>query len=374
MQTEMTMQETDTATSLPDRKGPPALILTLACIAVAWGGPLLLTLLSGTARTYLHDPAVWCKYVIGIIALLACGQIVLQTMRRILTYFLRAPLIAANEMPRFIAARNDAVSQRNSLLANGICLFLAYLAAWSIARYHLAHGSPNWAVVQTAEEMRITAAGRWANLVSLPLLNFLLFRSLWLHIVWSKLLFVLSRLPLRLVVDHPDGKAGLAVVSDYASAHWPFVLALSAGISAALILPLHGGQIGMHTYLVAVQGMAVISIVIFALPVLAFGTPLGQLKERTMLACSAQATHQRRQAERSVLGRNMAADMDAVTEEPTVDPAKLYDAASKMGMVLINRAAVVPVVVAMAVPFGFFAATQVPLKDVLKVLKGIILL
>lgn len=54
------------------------------------------------------------------------------------------------------------------------------------------------------------APAAWYALVSLPLCQFLLWRSLFRWLLWSRLLFTLSRLDLNLHPTHPDRRAGLA--------------------------------------------------------------------------------------------------------------------------------------------------------------------
>lgn len=365
---------------LPRRKGPSTLALTLICIAIAWGGPLVLCLIGGSGmqsvRDYLHDPTAWSKYVIAIVALLFSADMVIAKLRAILAQFLRAPLLSPTDLPQLAKAHGRALFLRNQRAAIVVCMVLAALTSWWVARQHLISGSVNWAMIDTPQGHRLTAAGKWANVVSLPLVSYLLYRGLWLHLVWSQLLIAISRMQLRLVVDHPDGKGGLAFAASYGAAHWPLVLALSAALSAALAGPLRSGQLDMAAYTTVVHGTLLVTALILSVPVLAFTPVLSRLKQRAIGTYAAQATRERRRAERDATGHNLVVDPDPCTEADAeaADAGKLYAAAAKLGTVLVNRAAMLPVMAAMLLPFAYVAATELPVKQIIKVLKGALML
>jgi hypothetical protein len=53
----------------------------------------------------------------------------------------------------------------------------------------------------------------WYALAALPVFQFLVYRTLWRWVLWTLLLWRLSRLPLRLVATHPDLAGGLEFLS-----------------------------------------------------------------------------------------------------------------------------------------------------------------
>ena len=95
----------------------------------------------------------------------------------------------------------------------------------------------------------------------------------------------------------------------------------------------------------------------------------------TVWICSSQATRHHRAAERALLGRNMSAAEDA---EPTPaadipDPSKEFAAAQKLSTFLFSRTALLPVSAAAVVPLMIAGATQLPIKELFKVVKRLLL-
>ena len=86
-------------------------------------------------------------------------------------------------------------------------------------------------------------AGWWHTLVSVPLLLLLIFGWCWRLALWTRLLWLIARLELRLVASHPDRCAGLSFLGHSVRAFAIVALALAvivAGRSAHMSL-LGGG-------------------------------------------------------------------------------------------------------------------------------------
>ena len=107
-----------------------------------------------------------------------------------------------------------------------------------------------------------------------------------------------------------------------------------------------------------------------------FRKPLTALRERTLLACSAQATRYHRAAERELLGRNISAAEDAepATASTIPDPSKTFTTAGKLSAFLVSRSALLPFSAAALLPLAAAGATQLPIKEVLHTMKRLLLL
>jgi hypothetical protein len=205
---------------------------------------------------------------------------------------------------------------------------------------------------------------------------FLLLRWLWRHAVWGLLLRDLARLELRLVATHPDGAGGLAFIGQYPNAFAAFVFALGCVLGAAIARTLLQGELTTAAYGQLMGAWLVVVMILFGAPLLAFSAPLKRLKQATLLAASAAATRRERAVERELLGSNLSAasDADAAASGDLPDPAKLYVAAGKLSTFLISRAAIVPVAAAALLPLVAAGATQLPVKELLKIARGLLLL
>jgi hypothetical protein len=203
-----------------------------------------------------------------------------------------------------------------------------------------------------------------------------LLRWLWRHAVWGLLLHDLARLELRLVATHPDGAGGLAFIGQYPNAFAAFVFALSCALGAAIARTLLQGELTAAAYGQLMAAWLVVVMMLFGAPLLAFTRPLQQLKEATLLTASSVATRRERAAERELLGSNMSAagDAEATASGDIPDPAKLYAAAKKLSTFLISRSAIVPVAGAALLPLVAAGATQLPIRELLKIARGLLLL
>jgi hypothetical protein len=348
-------------------------------VALAWGVPFLLGLpdslsLDHDQHAYLTDPHVWAKFFVAIAAFVLAEQQVERGLRTKLAQVVRAPLIAPTSISTAADAVAIALRQRDSRLAELICLILALVAAlFSYANLHTTQVS-SWAVQHSPEGNAVTAAGWWSICVSLPLFIFLFLRGIWRHIVWAQLLRKIARMELRLVAAHPDGKGGLAFLAQYPNAYMFFVFGISSVIAAAVARHMLQESLSMTTFSMVMGGWLAIVLAFFAYPLSAFSPPLARLKENGLLLLGTRATRYHRLAERKVLGRNVLADATAEPDEDIPDPTKLFETTRKLSSLLIDRTAVVPVAAAALIPFAVAGATKLPYQEVFSVVKKLLLL
>lgn len=349
-------------------------------IAIAWAVPFLLALpgsLSiGDAGAYLRDLKAWAMFFVAIGAFVLVEQQVESGLRIKLRQFSRAPIIAPASIERAAEAALTALKQRDSRLAEVVCLALAVVAAllyWM--RLDFAP-STSWSVNVAPEGNAITMSGWWSVVVSVPLFWFLMLRLLWRHFVWSRLLRKVARLELRLVAIHPDGQGGLAFISEYPNAYMTFVFGVSAAVAVAAGRHLDMETLDATSLTATMAGWLVMVLAVFAYPLFAFSKPLADLKAATLLELSAQATRYQRLAERQVLGRNVVAnnDEETATQREIVDPSKQHEAAKKLSTMLVSRKAALPVAFAALLPFAIEGATRLPFKDIVSILKKLLLL
>ena len=351
-------------------------------IALAWGVPLLLSALAGQAigpaasRPFLLDLGAWARFVVAIGIFVVMERLVEERLRVHLRQFVQAPLLAPAAMPAAAAAVVRALRRRDTRLAELACVLAAYAITLGGAEIVLAAEASSWLVRVSPAGASLTAAGWWCALVSGPLFWFLLLRWLWRHAVWGLLLRDLARLDLRLVATHPDGAGGLAFIGQYPNAFAAFVFALGCVLGAAIAHTLLQGGLTAAAYGQLMAAWLVVVMIVFGAPLLAFTGPLQRLKEATLLAASAAATRRERAAERELLGSNMSAasDADAAAAGDLPDAAKLYAAARKLSTYLLSRAAILPVAGAALLPLVAAGATQLPVKELIKIARGLLLL
>ncbi len=351
-------------------------------VALAWGVPLLLSALAGdaigpaAARPFLLDLGAWARFVIALAIFVLMERLVEDRLQVHLGQFVKAPLLAPGAMPAAAKAVVRALRRRDLWLAEVVCLALAYAIDLGGVEIVLTADTSSWLVSVAPDGAQLTPAGWWCALFSGPLFWFLVLRWLWRHAVWGLLLRELARLELRLVATHPDGAGGLAFIGQYPNAFAAFVFALSCVLGAAIAHTLLQGGLTPAVYGQLMAAWLVVVVVLFGAPLLAFTAPLKRLKEATLLAAGAAETRHQRAVEREVLGANMAAasDAEATAADDLPDAAKLYAAAKKLSTYLISRSAIVPVAAAAVLPLVAAGATQLPIKELLKIARGLLLL
>ncbi|WP_339950373.1 hypothetical protein [uncultured Albimonas sp.] len=288
--------------------------------------------------------------------------------------FTDSPLVARRDMPEMAARLAEALRRRDSRVAELVTAAIALgLGVFTLVNTTSPEGGA-WYARPATEGGGATVAGIWAALVSVTVFAFLVLRWLRALVIWGLLLRRVAGLELRLSLFHPDGYGGLGFLGRYPNVFALHVFAISCVLGAALMRQVLAGT-AEPTVFVAVMGswLAVV-MALFGLPLLAFFPPLSALKKTAMEAASALATHHGREDERKVLGDNCAAPGAADEVDGAPDPGKLYAAARKLGTLPFARAALVPIGAAALLPLAAAGAAELPLEEVFKVAKKLLLL
>ncbi|MEN8214251.1 MAG: hypothetical protein ABFR19_07795 [Pseudomonadota bacterium] len=360
------------------RAGPRAALF----VGLAWGVPLLLSLIAGDAfgssadRPYLLDLDAWARFFVAVALLILVERRLEERLQTHLRQFARAPLLAPGSFEAAASVVTRALRRRDSAIAEAICLALALFITLVTLSRLLEMETAHWAVHLSPQGNSLTLAGWWVVAVSGPIFWFLLLRSLWRLIVWSLLLRQLAALDLRLVATHPDGHGGLAFLGQYPNAYTMFIFAVSCVLGAVVAHELLERSLAMATYGYLMAGWLLIVLLLFTWPLAAFRKPLSDLKERTLLSCSSQATRHHRAAERELLGQNISAagDAEPVSAAEIPDPSKALTTVRKLSVFLVNREGLLPVSAAALLPLVAAGATQLPVKEIITVVKRLLVL
>jgi hypothetical protein len=115
-----------------------------------------------------------------------------------------------------------------------------------------------------------TMAARWYWAACLPVFRFLMLRWIWRLCLWSRLLWRVSRLPLRLLASHPDGVGGLGTL-EVAQGHFvPLLLANSAMLAASFASDIHAGRMTLEAAVPALSVLLSIDALVFVGPLFFF--------------------------------------------------------------------------------------------------------
>ncbi len=347
----------------------------------AWLPLLVLSALGGrllddAAVPFLYDVEVHVRYLVALPLLILAELVVHRRMRPLLQLFLERNLVPESAMPRFEAAVASAFRLRNSVLAEVLLIVFVYIVGILIVwRNYLALDVATWYATPSTEGTRLSLAGMWYGYVSLPIFQFLLCRWYFRLFIWTRFLWQVSRIDLRLVPTHPDRVGGLGFLSNTAFAFAALAVAhgaMLAGPLANRILFLGASLTGFKIQIAVMVGF--VQAIVFG-PLLVFAFQLAQSKRTGMREYGTLAERYGREFDAKWLRGG------APAEEPLVGSADIqsladlsdsYDVVRTMRLAPITRDAILRIAAATLVPIVPLLLTMMPLEELVKMLFGIL--
>jgi hypothetical protein len=361
-------------------EAPQLVRRSLVLAALTWVPLLLLSLAGGSAfggvtLPFLHDVGAYVRFLLAVPLLVVAEIVIGPRLSAVARHFAESGLIDPAERPRYDDAIRQMVRWRDSNLAEAILLALVYSLAWFGTRAALGDGVSSWRGWIAADGVHVTAAGWWCALVSIPVLQFLLGRWLWRGFIWSRFLRRMARLPLRLVPTHPDARGGLGFLGVGQSAFGVLLLTMGVILAAPLANQIlyHGRHVTDFRVLIGVFVAVAVGLVL--LPLLSFRRQLVRLKLVGWLEYGALAgRHQRAfDARWGRAAENQDALLGSADVSSLADIGAGFDYVAKLGTVPGDRATVLGLAVAAALPMLPLAALEVPLKDLLGMLVKVLM-
>ena len=340
----------------------PLLVLS-AITTLVTGGPelrLFVTDLSALVRFLIAAPIL-------VMAEAKIHRFTLQSVRQLET----AGYLRDEDLSRFRQALEEVARGRESKLAEGIIVVLAYVASWIWFRNELKAGAAGWHARDDATGLHFLPAGIWYVFMSIPFYQFLIYRWIYRMVLWIRFLYRVSRLDLVVYATHPDLAGGLGFLAGTQSSFSPIVFATAAVTSA---IQFERIQKGLTTF-DAVQWV-IAALVVVVYPVLLLG-PLAvfypmlrrarrtwDLENSALAMRYARLFHQRwgpnRGDDESLLGTG---DLQSLA-----DMQNSLSATQRMRLVPVTVNAAKTLLGAGAIPFVPLLLTKYPLDKVLDML------
>jgi hypothetical protein len=203
-------------------------------VLITWVPLLLLSLLEGRAWwgnvnvPFLCNAEVHARFLLALPLLLVAELVIHRRTMHVVGQFVARNLIAGEDMPRVRAAVESAMRLRNSLAAELLLVVFVYGVGLRVRSY-LAVDAGTW-VTGGVEGSgfgfgNLSLAGWWHTLVSVPVFQFLLVRWYFRLAIWTRFLWQVSRIELRLVPSHPDRVGGLGFLGNIVYAFTPLLVA-----------------------------------------------------------------------------------------------------------------------------------------------------
>jgi hypothetical protein len=347
---------------------------------LAWLPLALLTLGDGTAlqpkdgRAFVFDLTVHVRLLLAIPLLIALEVVALRRLDRLLRQFVAGGIVAEGQVGRLEHIVKRTLTLRNSGLVEAVLLGIAVAASFATVRINVRRQSPSWIGSVTDGTVDLTTAGWWYLLVGGSLFFFLLFRWLWRYGIWVSLLRRIAELDLRLVATHPDRAGGLAFIGQYPVTFSLFAFAVSSVAAAAIAKDLLFGGATVASVKFAMIAWTVVLVLVLTFPLSVFAKPLKRTKRQGLLDYAALATRHNLAFEQRWVKESQESEIVGSPDFSSLaDLGAGYEAIRSMKTVPIGKDAVVPVVLAALVPMVVAAATQIPIGELLKLLKLMVL-
>jgi hypothetical protein len=354
----------------------------IAVIAlVAWLPLLVLSAFdgnawSGVAVPFVLDIGTHAKLLAALPLLLIAERVVHERMPVVVRQFNERGVVADGARGPFDAMIASALRVRDSGAVEVALVAFVYVVGVAILWRSRALPVDTWYGEVQGTSVRLTLAGWWYLLVSVPIFQFLLYRWYFRLLVWTWLLFRVSRLQLVLEPLHPDKAAGLGFLSGFPRAFAPLLLAhgaLLAGVLADAIL-FTGATLTQFRIEIGV----VVAGAVFAVvgPLLVFTPVLARAKRTGTREYGAVAHDYVRDFSRKWVKRTDASEdtlLGTADIQSLADLGNSFAVVEEMRIAPVSRGTVVYLAVVTLLPLAPLVLTLISLDELLARLAKLLL-
>jgi hypothetical protein len=347
----------------------------LVAFSVAWIPLAVLAIFEGRAWgasvpvPFFYDIDLHARVLLGLPLMLGAERIVFRWMRSTVPEFLRRGLIPELERPRFDAAVASALKWRDSFLAETwIFLFVYFFGVLYLWRYHLALPMATWYAIPSGVGYRLTAAGWWYTLITVPTIQFLLLRWYYRIVVWARLLWQISRLDLPLIPTHPDRCGGLGFLATAFQSFGTLVLAQGVFVAGTIANRIFFAGAKLGQFQVELAFFTLFELVLVLGPALVFSPSLIRAKRSGRRDYGGLAEKYIREFDRKWLRGGAAADQEMLGSsdiQSLADMANSYEQIRRLQWVPFNRGIALELGFAALVPVAPLLLTMYPVEAII---------
>ena len=356
----------------------PTSIRILVLSGLAWLPLVVLTLIDGTFITaditmpFVKDVIPYVRGLIVIPLLVMADNVIEPMMLKTSAYLRSSGIVPVDEHANFDKALVKLAYLINAKWIQVILALLAILVSWLLQADYVdmwtERGVTSWALHMEGEQIDETLAGQWYLLVSSPLVSFLLYRWMWRFIVWSLMLFIVSRMKLDLYASHTDMSGGLGIIG-YGQSLFVIIFVVIASLLSSELASniLYEGEKLIDVRVVVVV-FIIFSIVVIAAPLLFFTSKLVSLKRRALADYGALQQQISGDFHRHWIDKKATELVDSMQPSAMADYSAVYEIVSSMRVVPLHPKAILVLSAVLFVPFLPLALTEQTIWDVLKMI------
>jgi hypothetical protein len=352
----------------------PTLRAAFALALLAWLPPALLAAAqsvtdgSYSGWGFFTDTTVYTRYLIAVWVLVATERYADSRTIMLAHKFRDTRLLSDDSHPAFAAVLASADRRSSSWFAELLILIIAVVWSAFTSRYVIETAGSSWEGTVLAGDVVLSWAGEAGRFLSNPLFLFLVLRWFWRFLVWTALLYRISRLPLQLSPVHPDRSAGLGFLAIYPSIFSGFVFALSCVVASAMLKELDFVRHDPQTVWLAIAFWIAVILIVFIGPLFVFIPPILAAREKALLEYG-RLVHQFQRAFHSKWVDEARNGKDLMGSSDLSPISGLYatlQTVRGLQVIPVDRAAIVQLVIAAGLPMLAVVAKQVSLLVMLQ--------
>jgi hypothetical protein len=279
-------------------------------------------------------------------------------------------------MPRFDAAVNSAFRLRNSVAAEVLLLAFVYVVGVLIVwRRFVAIDVSSWYATSSSAGSRLTHAGLWYAMVSLPFFQFLLVRWYFRLVIWIRFLWQVSRLDLSLVATHPDLAGGLGFLSETVYGFTVLLLAHGAMLAAQIANRVLFAGAALQDFKIEIAVMLVFLMCLVFAPLVVFSPQLARARRLGLNEYGTLAERYVRQFDGKWLRGGAPAGeplMGSADIQSLADMGNSFAVVRSMRRTPITRDAVLALAGAVLAPLVPLLLTVMPVEELTRKLLGLV--
>lgn len=355
---------------------------TIVISLVAWLPLFVLSVIKGQAwgeginLPFIEDLEVHIRFLVALPLMVLAELMVHQRMMSVVEQFQARNLIPETSKVQFRKAIASAFKLRNSIFAEVFLVLLIYVIGYNLVwTKSMALDTTAWYSEPALGKSNLSLAGIWFRYVSLPIFQFLFLRWYYRLFIWSRFLFHVSRINLRLVPTHPDYMGGLGFISNIVFAFMPLAVAHGAVLAGMIANHIfHEGAV-LLDFKIEIIIIVLLVLLVIILPMLFFSSQLSDSKRTgSMEYGKLAARYVQAFDSRWVQGDGNIKDPLEQTQDiqGLSDMMNAYRALEKMQFIPITRTNIVMLALGTVAPVLPLALTMMPLSEIIKMLAGVL--
>jgi len=318
----------------------------------------------------LKDYRVFARVFIAIPLLIAGQQLIEERFRLIVRHFLDAGLLTPEDRPKFQAILVTVGKLKDAWIPELSVVFLACAGGILFVGNDLLSDAP-WAVRIVGNSISHSAAGWYFELITQTMYMGLFGLALWKWCLYVLFFWRVSRLQLQLIPCDPDQSGGLGFVGYSPVAFVPVAIAVSTAVGSVLRYEALHSSFSRELLIMILVLWVVVVLLIFVGPLAIFCPKLSYLRRMGHLQYGSLAHLQAEQFhEKWVHSRQE--HLDGLLAAPELEAlsamANTFDRLQGIKPLPIDRMTLIQVALAAAVPMLPVIMTQIPLKELLRII------